>query len=249
MSKNLLELVTKAYWEIRGERGKVYGNPKENHRGIAQIWAPILKEHWNAIRSGDPIPEWVVAMLMSGLKYDRKRIRFHEDNFIDEFIYDSFVYDWQKEWQEKQTLKGNQPLRIYVAGPFSAPTQEGRDANCRTASNVGLQLMKLGHMAHVPHSATAPWHNQLEYEDFMRLDFDIIERWADALYYIAPSPGTDRELKLAESLNLRIFRNLIEVPNLRYQVEYGRPIPLKGPVVSFASMDDCFKPENCKGAK
>lgn len=34
---------------LREERGEFYGDPVENHRGIAMMWAPILQLHWQAV--------------------------------------------------------------------------------------------------------------------------------------------------------------------------------------------------------
>lgn len=106
------------------------------------------------------------------------------------------------------------PMRFYVAGPFSAETQEERDFNVLHASEIGLNLMRKGHMAHVPHSATERWHGKLEYEDFMRLDLSLIEHWATALFFIGPSPGANRERALAEKLGLPIYERTCDVPEV-----------------------------------
>lgn len=81
--------------KIREERQKVYGDPKENHTGIAMIWAPQLQPHWEAIRDMKPLPPHVVALLMVGLKYDRMRLAFHDDNYVDLRNYLRFAEDWQ----------------------------------------------------------------------------------------------------------------------------------------------------------
>lgn len=84
----------------------------------------------------------------------------------------------------------NAPHRIYVAGPYTAPTAEGVRANTAAASAAAVECMRRGHLAHCPHTATAPMDTgQLGYEDFMRLDFSIIGEWATAILYLAPSPA------------------------------------------------------------
>lgn len=116
--------------------------------------------------------------------------------------------------------------RIYVAGPYSAPTRGGVENNIRKATIATHRCMRLGHDAHCPHAATdhievydkqAYSHAALGYEDYMRLDFGLIRYWATALLYLASSPGADRELALAEELGLVIFRSVDEVPNVRDQ--------------------------------
>jgi hypothetical protein len=84
--------------KIKAERQKVYGDPKENHEGIAQMWASILQPHWEAIRDQKPVPPHVVALLMSLLKINRMRLKYHEDNYVDVAVYLlEFAQDWQRE--------------------------------------------------------------------------------------------------------------------------------------------------------
>ena len=104
------------------------------------------------------------------------------------------------------------PHRIYVAGPYSAQTTGGRMRNSERASAIGLALMKKGHLAHVPHTATQWWHSLLPYESFMALDLSLIGHWATALYFIGPSPGANRERAYAEKLGMPIFTSLDGVP-------------------------------------
>lgn len=82
--------------KIKAERQKVYGDPLENHKGIAQMWAPLLQPHADAIKAGEPIPPHVVALLMCALKLDRMRIAYHEDNYADLRNYLSFAQEWQR---------------------------------------------------------------------------------------------------------------------------------------------------------
>lgn len=109
------------------------------------------------------------------------------------------------------------PLKhnIYVAGPFTAMSDAARRDNISRASTIGWQLMRKGHRAHVPHAATCRWHGRLGREPIMDLDLSIIDAWASALFYMAPSLGADVELARAEENGLVIFRSLEEVPDLR----------------------------------
>jgi hypothetical protein len=117
--------------------------------------------------------------------------------------------------------------RIYIAGPYSAPTRAGVEVNIHEAMLAAHFCMAMGHDAHCPHTATDPiarfndvFVSQgeptgIDYERWMRLDLGILRSWASALFLIAPSPGANRELALAEELGLRIFRSHDEVPDLR----------------------------------
>lgn len=82
--------------QIRAERYRVYGDPLENHRGIAQMWAPLLQPYWRTICDGEPIPPHVVALMMVALKLDRMRLVYHQDNYADLRNYLSFAEEWQK---------------------------------------------------------------------------------------------------------------------------------------------------------
>jgi hypothetical protein len=81
---------------IKAERQKVYGDPRENHRGIAMAWAGLLQPHAPAIARGDPIPDWTVALMMAALKLNRMRLTFKQDNYDDIRNYLEFAEQWQQ---------------------------------------------------------------------------------------------------------------------------------------------------------
>ena len=87
--------------EIKAERQKVYGDPRENHKGIAQMWACLLQPHAEAIAKMEPLPEHTVAMMMAALKLNRMRRVFHQDNYDDLTAYISFAREWQKDHDSK----------------------------------------------------------------------------------------------------------------------------------------------------
>jgi len=108
---------------------------------------------------------------------------------------------------------------IYVAGPYSAQTKAGVLANIDRAMAAGAELVCRGFAVIVPHfwglsGAVA----NVDYEGWMSRDFAILEKcdglfWLPALPATAttapePSPGTARELALARSLGIPVFRHL-----------------------------------------
>jgi hypothetical protein len=109
-------------------------------------------------------------------------------------------------------------MRIYVAGPYSAPSQAVVRDNVERALAVGLRLMRRGHVPFVPHLSywldelAATQGNAIPYESWLAYDCEWL-RLCDALYLLAPSPGADREVMLAEGLWLPIYRSLEEVPS------------------------------------
>jgi hypothetical protein len=198
---------------IKRERQKVYGEPRENHRGIAMQWAPILPAHAEKIARMEPLPEWVVTLMMMLVKANRMRYVYKQDNFDDMAAYAGFTERWQQE-------ASTGVCRVYIASPYSAPTREIREQNTARAAEAATEVMRRGHDAFCPHTMSHPieeldTEKQIGYEAYMRTDFGIIDRWATALLFLAPSPGADRELARATKLGLRIFHSIDEVPDLR----------------------------------
>lgn len=113
--------------------------------------------------------------------------------------------------------------RVYVAGPYSAKDHYGIITNVDIAQEAAAQIMLRGHLVHCPHGATYGVDAFVEelagagcyarsHANWMALDFSIIERWATKLFLIAPSPGADMEVKLAESIGIEVWRSLDDVP-------------------------------------
>lgn len=92
--------LTEVHPDIQASRQEVYGDPLENHRGIAQAWAGLLQPHAERIAQGKPIPPWVVALLLASLKINRMRRVFKQDNFDDAEVYLSFAKEWQSKGLE-----------------------------------------------------------------------------------------------------------------------------------------------------
>jgi hypothetical protein len=104
-------------------------------------------------------------------------------------------------------------MRIYVAGPYSAPkgmTEEAAkaqiDKNIAEADNKALDLVKLGHTPFVPHTMMRDWENENKAtrEEVHRVCNEWIAQ-CDALLFLGSSPGADMERAVAESLGLPIF--------------------------------------------
>jgi hypothetical protein len=108
--------------------------------------------------------------------------------------------------------------RIYVAAPYSAPTEAERLENVRRACQAGALLIAKGHVPFIPHLShytdeiARALGIEIPYEEWMTQD----EHWlllCDALLYLAPSPGADRELHTSQWLGKTIFRSVAEVPS------------------------------------
>lgn len=106
---------------------------------------------------------------------------------------------------------------VFIAAPYTADRMKDIELNVELAMDAGIQLMEKGHSPIVPH--LSHWMDlygtvygvSFPYERWLEYTMSLVGR-CDSLLYLAPSPGADRELELAERLGLRIFRSLEEVP-------------------------------------
>lgn len=96
---------------------------------------------------------------------------------------------------------------LYVAGPISALTPEGIEANIAEAVAFGQQVRALGALPLVPHVAILHTH---DYEAAMRECFELIRR-ADAVILMPTwqqSPGAVREHLFAKVRGMVVFESL-----------------------------------------
>lgn len=109
-------------------------------------------------------------------------------------------------------------MLIYVAGPYSAPTEAERIDNVEQAMGVGDAILELGHYPVIPHLthyfdewAAATYGERPPYEMYLKWDMELLNR-CDALYFILSSPGADRELARAQELGIPVYHTLYEIP-------------------------------------
>lgn len=110
------------------------------------------------------------------------------------------------------------PLKIYIAGPYTAETEEQRLKNVQAAIDASFTIFFKGHFPYVPHlthfvdlRANEVGHN-LTWEDYIRWDMPWVEV-CDALLYLKSSRGADLELHHAKTLGKQIFFSVDEIPS------------------------------------
>lgn len=105
----------------------------------------------------------------------------------------------------------SKPMRlIYVAGPFSAPTQFEVDANIRRAEELGLEVARLGASPVIPHANTRSLHLQVPQVFMLEATLELMRR-CDALVLVEgwqDSQGTRDEMCEAHFLGLPVFYTL-----------------------------------------
>ncbi len=110
-------------------------------------------------------------------------------------------------------------MKIYIAGPYSAPTEIEKLGNVSVVMAACLQVFKKGHIPFIPHlthyvDLFAKVNGiPMEYQDYMRWD-DVWLKECDAILVIAESPGVRVEMKEAQKLGLQFFSTVSEIPKL-----------------------------------
>lgn len=114
-------------------------------------------------------------------------------------------------------MDNQKPLRIYVAGPYSAPTLAGKEENVKKAINVGIALYLRGHYPFIPHLLhftdleAKTCDTALGWSEYMSTDIAWL-RFADAMFFIGPSPSADVEYIEAKKHNMKIYYDMAKVP-------------------------------------
>lgn len=111
--------------------------------------------------------------------------------------------------------RSGRPQRVYIAGPYSSDDDYQREVNVTSAERVSIAVMKLGHYVFCPHTMTNYWEEDYDYEAFMELDKTFVRHWATCLLVIGQSPGTAREVEYALKLNIPVYHDIDQLPNLR----------------------------------
>jgi nucleoside 2-deoxyribosyltransferase len=94
--------------------------------------------------------------------------------------------------------------RVYISGPYSGGKW---GTNIKRAVEEAEAVAEAGHVPFIPHSMTALWSilHEKSGEEWLEQDYSWIEA-CDALIRIpGESPGGDKEVMYASSLNMPIY--------------------------------------------
>ncbi len=105
----------------------------------------------------------------------------------------------------------NRGMRIYVAGPYTAPFDHQVLKNVQRAIDAALTLYKKGYQPYIPH-LTHYIDKRAQELGLTISREDYVRRWdgpwltlCDAVLYLAESPGAREELQLAQSMGKTVF--------------------------------------------
>ena len=114
--------------------------------------------------------------------------------------------------------RSDRGMRVYVAGPYTASSEDEILRNVQTAIDAALEIYSKGHRPYVPHlthyidKRAKEIGLEISREDFVR-------RWdapwlalCDALLYLADSPGAREELEAAQGAGMKVFYDGASIP-------------------------------------
>jgi hypothetical protein len=106
------------------------------------------------------------------------------------------------------------PLRVYIAGPLTAPTYRGVLDNIERADRAGAEVIRAGHYPFIPHHS---WNTDEEYKAltgegkphawWMQWCLTWID-FCDVVYRIGASPGADMERDYALAAGIPVVTDL-----------------------------------------
>ncbi len=110
-------------------------------------------------------------------------------------------------------------MKIYVAGPYSSATPEGRLNHTNRAIYVGITLIRTGHVPFIPHlshftneEAIRRFGNEISWKTWIAQDLEWV-RVCDALYRLpGESKGADLEEKEARRIGIPVYYDLDQIP-------------------------------------
>ena len=111
-------------------------------------------------------------------------------------------------------------MKIYVAGPYSADTEEEIEANVQRAIDAGIDLFRKGHTPFIPH--LSHWVElraqerdiEMAWSDYMAWDMVWLQS-CDGLLHLFPSRGANLERETARRLGLKIWYVADQIPAAR----------------------------------
>ncbi len=106
-------------------------------------------------------------------------------------------------------------LVIMVAGPYSAPSPDGRAANLATMNRAAAEVARRGHVPVIGVNAALPVLEAagLPYGDPLMMTISLaLAARCDACLQIGRSPGADREAEAIRALGRPVWTRVEDLP-------------------------------------
>lgn len=106
-------------------------------------------------------------------------------------------------------------MLIAVAGPYSASTEEQKQANLDAMNRAAAQVYEKGHIPVIGVNSALPVALMLPGRDRREIindiSFAVVEK-CDAILMIGSSPGADKEREIIEAKGLPVYYSIDEIP-------------------------------------
>ncbi|HMT11877.1 MAG TPA: DUF4406 domain-containing protein [Ignavibacteria bacterium] len=106
-------------------------------------------------------------------------------------------------------------MLIAVAGPYSAPTEEQKQANLDAMNRAAAQVYEKGHIPVIGVNVALPVALMLPGKDrrevINEISFAVVEK-CDAILMIGSSAGADKEREIIEAKGLPVYYSIDEIP-------------------------------------
>lgn len=106
-------------------------------------------------------------------------------------------------------------MLIAVAGPYSASTEEQKQANLDAMNRAAAQVYEKGHIPVIGVNAALPVALMLPGKDrrevINEISFAIVGK-CDAILMIGSSAGADKEREIIEAKGLPVYYSIDEIP-------------------------------------
>lgn len=106
---------------------------------------------------------------------------------------------------------------IAIAGPYSAPTEEQRQANLDALNKTAAQVLEKGHIPLIGVNAALPVMQHANvpdpYKAIMDISMAVIDR-CEAILLIAESPGANRERDHIAAKGFPVYYLVDEIPQM-----------------------------------
>jgi hypothetical protein len=106
-------------------------------------------------------------------------------------------------------------MLIMVAGPYSAPTAEGRAANLAAMNQAAAEVARRGHNPVIGANAALPVLEALgrPHTDPLMMSISLaLAVRCDGCLHLGRSPGADREAEAIRALGRPVWTELSELP-------------------------------------
>ena len=106
-------------------------------------------------------------------------------------------------------------MKIFVIGSYLEETAEATQVNIDKAAEVGIEIMRRGHLPFVPQPMFAGWEAHVDMDQIMKTCFGWIEQ-CDAVYVLnigSEGGGTWRALEHARKYDKLVYDSYEQIPS------------------------------------